>query len=314
MSLDSFLKLEPAYRDYVWGGNRLRPGNSPTAEAWVVWENDIISSGAQAGKTLGELASTFGEKLLGKRTVAQTGIRFPLLIKLLDCAQWLSLQVHPSDELAVQLEGANQFGKTEAWHILEAEPGAKLISGLKPHTSAQALAASIHDGSIIDHVQYTEAKKGDTFFISAGTLHALGPGLLIYEVQQTSDWTYRVYDWGRPQTETRKLHIDKSIQAARAEASAATIALPVLKDGAQTPLVSCPYFSLEILSAQKNVIELNTAREVFHAITLISGKAFLQNERQKIELEPFQTALIPADTGDYQFIPVENCQALKASP
>ncbi len=112
MSLNSFLKLTPEYRDYVWGGDRLRPGHNPTAEAWVIWEKDRIETGPLAGKTLGEAAQEFGSALLGEKVVARTGLRFPLLIKLLDCAQWLSLQVHPNDEQALQLEGPGQFGKT----------------------------------------------------------------------------------------------------------------------------------------------------------------------------------------------------------
>ena len=118
MTLNSFLRLEPEYRDYVWGGGRLRPGIDPTAEAWVVWEEDRVRSGDLAGRTLGEISAQFGASLLGQRTVARTGKRFPILIKLLDCAQWLSLQVHPNDKQAIELEGPGQFGKTEAWHIL----------------------------------------------------------------------------------------------------------------------------------------------------------------------------------------------------
>src|SRR5690242_6726517 len=135
MTLNSFLKLEPVYRDYVWGGDRLRPGHAPTAEAWVVWEGDHIESGPLTGRPLGEAAAEHGQALLGRKAVAKTGDRFPLLIKLLDCAQWLSLQVHPNDALAVKLEGVGQFGKTEAWHVLDAKPDAKLIAGLKPDIS-----------------------------------------------------------------------------------------------------------------------------------------------------------------------------------
>ena len=120
----------------MWGGDRLRPGHNPTAEAWVIWENDRIETGPLAGKTLGEAAQEFGSALLGQKAVARTGMRFPLLIKLLDCAQWLSLQVHPNDEQALRLEGPGQFGKTEAWHVLEAQAGATLIAGVKPGTGA----------------------------------------------------------------------------------------------------------------------------------------------------------------------------------
>jgi mannose-6-phosphate isomerase len=314
MTLNSFLKLDPAYRDYVWGGDRLRPGSSPTAEAWVVWEGDRVDSGPLNGKTLGEAAGQYGQALLGKKTVSKTGDRFPLLIKLLDCAQWLSLQVHPTDELAVKLEGPGQFGKTEAWHDLDAQPDAILIAGLKPDVSEDTLAESIRNGTIIDHVQYVPVTQGDTIFMPAGTMHALGPGLLIYEVQQTSDWTYRVYDWGRPQTETRKLHIEKSIEATRADFTAPIIPPPAYEDGLKHILIDCEYFILEMLSAQTKTIDLNTKGESFHAITVIEGKAVLQAGDQQVELSQFQTAVVPAELGSYQFKPLGNCRALKSSP
>ena len=314
MTLNSFLRLDPEYRNYVWGGNRLRPGQNPTAEAWVVFEGDKISSGALAGKTLGEAAIEFKESLLGTRTMSRTGTRFPLLIKILDCAQWLSLQVHPNDKQAVEIEGPGQFGKTEAWHVLEATSDAKLIAGLKPGTQADELAASIRNGTIVEHVQYANVNQGDTVFMPAGTLHAIGPGLLIYEVQQTSDWTYRVYDWGRPETEKRRLHIDKSIRVTRADFTAPIISAPALADGGQHKLIECEYFTLEILSAQKNSIQLDTRGESFHAITIIEGKAKLQSDPENIVLEKFQTALVPASLGHYEFQPLENCRALKSNP
>lgn len=313
MKLNSFLKLTPTYRDYVWGGERLRPGHTPTAEAWVVWEGDVIESGPLAGKTLGDAAEQFGEALLGAKTTARTGTRFPLLIKLLDCAQWLSLQVHPNDQLAVELEGPDQFGKTEAWHILEAKPDAKLIAGLKPDTPPEKVAKSIRDGTVIDHVQYVEVRQGDTVFMPAGTLHALGPGLLIYEVQQTSDWTYRVYDWGRPATEKRPLHIDKSIRATRTDFKAPIIPPPTVSDGTRHVLVECEYFTLELLSAASNSIELDTKSECFHALTLIEGRALLNVGDERVELEKFQTAVVPAQVGSYQFQPLTECRVLKSS-
>ena len=313
MPLHSFLRLTPEYRDYVWGGDRLRPGHNPTAEAWVVWENDRIETGALAGKTLGEAAAEFGSALLGEKVVARTGIRFPLLVKILDCAQWLSLQVHPNDEQAIQLEGPGQFGKTEAWHVLEAQPDSKLIAGLKSGTDSTEIVDAIRNGIITEYAQYVAVSQGDTIFMPAGTLHALGPGLLIYEVQQTSDWTYRVYDWGRPQTETRRLHIEKSIQVIRPGFSAPIISMPACGDGTQDVLVQCEYFTLELLAASLQSIELDTRRETFHAVTVIEGKARLQARDEHVELEKFQTALVPASLGKYQFQPLENCRALKSS-
>ena len=312
MELNSFLKLTPSYRDYVWGGDRLRPDHYPTAEAWVVWEGDVIESGPLAGKTLDEAAQEYGEALLGTKITSRTGRRFPLLIKLLDCAQWLSLQVHPNNELAVELEGPDQFGKTEAWHILDAEPDAKLIAGLRPNTPPDQLAQAIREGTVIDYVQYVNVKQGDTVFMPAGTLHALGPGLLVYEVQQTSDWTYRVYDWDRPASEKRPLHIDKSIRATRADFRAPIIPLPTTGDGTRHVLVESEYFILELLSAKSNVIELNTKGETFHAITVIEGKATLKTGGETLQIDRFHTAIVPAQVGGYQFQPLTDCRALKS--
>jgi mannose-6-phosphate isomerase len=312
MTINSFLKVTPAYRDYVWGGERLRPGHYPTAEAWVVWEDDVIETGLLAGQTLKQAAEEFGEALLGAKPMAKTGTRFPLLIKLLDCAEWLSLQVHPNDKQAVELQGEGQYGKTEAWHVLDAEPNAKLIGGLKPNVSVEDVAQSIRDGTIIDHVQYANVKQGDTIFMPAGTLHALGPGLLIYEVQETSDWTYRVYDWGRPQTEKRKLHIESSIRVTRPDFTAPIIPPPATGDGTCNTLIQCEYFTLDLLSAKSNVIELDTQSESFHAITVIEGKARLQTKTDSVDLDRFQTAVVPADVRRYQFQPLTDCRALKS--
>ena len=313
MKLNPFLKLVPSYRDYVWGGDRLRPGYNPTAEAWVVWEEDVVESGSLAGRTLGEAAGRFGEALLGAKTMTRTGTRFPLLIKLLDCAQWLSLQVHPNDQQAVEMEGQGQFGKTEAWHIIDAQINSTLIAGLRPDTPAATVAASIRHGDIIEHVQYEAVSTGDTIFMPAGTLHALGPGLLVYEVQQTSDLTYRVYDWGRPQTEKRPLHIEKSIAVTQVDSRAPIIPMPDCKDGTQQTLFECEYFTLQILCASTKLITLDKKHESFDAITLIEGTAVLRAGDESLQLDKFQTAVIPASVGSYQFQPLTDCRALKSS-
>jgi mannose-6-phosphate isomerase len=124
--------LEPEYRDYVWGGSRLKPPESPIAETWAIYENDRVAEGPMAGKSLGEVTAEQTEALLGSKPAQMTGKRFPLLIKMLDCARWLSVQLHPNDEQAARLEGPDQFGKTEAWYIIEADPCAELLVGLKP--------------------------------------------------------------------------------------------------------------------------------------------------------------------------------------
>lgn len=304
--------LAPEYRDYVWGGARLRPEIVPTAEAWIIYSGNRISSGPYAGRVLAELAEDFGTDLLGSRAVAQTGNRFPVLVKILDCAQWLSLQVHPNDEQAKKLEGEGFFGKTEAWHVLEVEPNAKLIAGMKPNITAESLAVSIKHGTILDAVQSVEVKAGDTLFMNPGTIHALGPGLLIYEIQQTSDLTYRVYDWGRPETETRKLHIDKALAVSNPNATASVLQMPQVTDGDVKTLTQCEYFKLETISIEKKTIALDTMAESFHGLTVIEGQIQVSAEDEAFVLDRFETLLIPAICGAYQIKPLMKSRVLKA--
>ena len=311
------LRLTPEYRDYVWGGNRLRPAIVPTAEAWVIYEQDRIAAGALAGCTLGEVAQQYGAALLGRRAervVSRTGeARFPLLIKLLDCAAWLSLQVHPTDEQAQRMEGAGQLGKTEAWHFIEANPGAEILCGLRPGTTAPELVAAIRGGALVNLMQSFTVKTGDSIFIPAGMIHALGPGLLVYEVQETSDFTYRVYDWDRPATAGRSLHIEKSIAVANPALTGQMVPWQNLADGAVQPLASCQYFTLERLAGQHTPIALDTRGESFHALTVIAGGARIAGDGWQQELGRFETVVVPAACGAYQVIPSGEMQMLKSS-
>ena len=314
MTCLSPFRLTPEYRDYVWGGDRLRPGIVPTAEAWVVYAGDLVANGPYEGRQLSDLAQELGADLLGQRAVDTTGARFPLLVKLLDCAQWLSLQVHPNDRQAAALEGPGFFGKTEAWYVLEAQPGAQLIAGLKPGTSQLEMEQAMRSGKISERSQYLDVHKGDSIFMAPGTIHALGPGLLIYEVQQTSDITYRVFDWNRPQTATRKLHIAQSILVSNPAASAKAVPEMEIPDGGRQVVLQCEYFTLESLNARTKSIALDTACESFHAITLLEGQAHLVWADGELGLEKYGTAIVPACAGSYQIVPgPEGCRALKAS-
>ncbi len=311
--LPRFLMLSPEYRDYVWGGQRLRPGQL-TAEAWVVYENDRILGGPLAGKSLAEVTAEYGADLLGKTVLERRGPKFPLLIKLLDCHQWLSLQVHPNDQQAMELEGPGANGKTEAWYFLESQPDSQIVAGLRPGTDAAKLEAAIRGGTIQDLSNYIPIHAGDTVFMQAGTIHALGPGLMVYEVQESSDFTYRVFDWGRPQTSGRVLHIDKSLAVARPDASGEAVPTPELKDGEGRILCESEYFTLELLNSEKNEVKLNTLGRSFHAITVIEGVARLCCEREKLRLCCYESVLVPASTGAYSLQPEEGgFRALKAS-
>ncbi len=312
--MNKLLQLIPDYRDYVWGGRRLRPGML-TAEAWIVYEGDRIANGSLQGQTLAEAAQQLGADLLGQNVLRRTGTRFPLLIKILDCNDWLSVQVHPNDEQARRMEGPDQFGKTEAWHILDAAEGAQLIAGVKEGTTAEALAAAIRSGAIIDHVQYHAAHTGDTVFMPAGTLHALGPGFLIYEVQQTSNITYRIFDWNRPASAGRTLHIEQSVAVTNPQGIGRVQPAAELKLDDQRALVQCPYFNLDLLATQSQPRQLDTRNESFHALTAIAGQGLIECGAERLTLNRFETVLVSAKAGAYQLHPIgaQGVRILKAS-
>jgi mannose-6-phosphate isomerase len=279
--MPALLQLVPLYDPRVWGGQRLKHSpENPIGEAWVVYEC--------------------------------TGTRFPLLIKLLDCADWLSIQVHPNDEQAIRMEGSGQFGKTEAWHVLEAEEGAQLIAGVRPGTSAAELAKAIRNGEIESYALYHTVHAGDTIFMPAGLMHALGPGLLLYEVQQTSDLTYRVFDWNRPSSAGRPLHIEQSVAVTDPELAGKTVPLPLLAAHEQRSLVSCQYFNLSLLIAQQTPLQLDTQGESFHALTVIEGQIKVCCHDEQVTLGRFESVIVSADAGVYSVNPLTPCRVLSA--
>lgn len=301
-------RLNSQFHARVWGGQRLHASPQPIGEAWVVFEGDVIADGPNAGRTLGALAAAEGEAFLGKKPIRRTGLRVPLLIKLLDCRDWLSVQVHPNDDQAVTLEGPDQFGKTEAWHILEADPAAEIIVGMRAGVSAEQLALAVRgaaDGSapgrtgLLPLMQSVPARPGDTFFIRAGTLHALGPGLLLYEVQQTSDITYRVWDWDRPAKAGRELHVEKSLAVIdRGLSGRAEAVLDEAAPGVRT-LTRCEYFELQRLAPAGRAVALDTRGDSFQAVTCVAGQITVSGAGWTLELGMLESAVVPADVGAF---------------
>jgi mannose-6-phosphate isomerase len=308
-------RLEAEYHERVWGGNRLRPrtGSNPIGEAWIVYEKNKVADGPDAGQTLGELAVRYGADLLGSHAGRKAGRHFPLLIKLLDTADWLSIQVHPDNHQAARLEGPSHAGKTEAWHIIEAEQGARLISGLRPGTTQEQFARAVHEGRVLDYVQYLDVRAGDSVFTPAGTVHALGPGLLLYEVQQTSDLTYRLFDWNRPQAAGRSLHLDKSLAVTDTDFASKAIPEPATAGGTPATLLTCQYFTLQLLKDGGSEAPLDTERKSFHAVTAIEGEMTLQGDGWKERLRRFETAIVPAVVGKYAAVAESDARALIAS-
>ncbi len=288
------LKLQPALHVKVWGGRKLAtlmnktlPTAEPYGESWEVHDSALVLNGALRSESLGELTRRYGAELIGKGERPDGG--FPLLAKLLDADEWLSIQVHPNDRQARELENAPR-GKTEAWVVLQAEAGAKLVIGLQPGTSREEIAEAIGSGQLEDFLVYAEVKAGDVLYIPANTVHALGPGILLYEIQQSSDITYRLYDWGRMglDGQPRDLHIDEGLQVANLES------LPKVRHPDGDLLVDGEFFCCWRHRLEDSALRIETEGG-FQALTCIAGRLHVEaNGCEAIELGKGETGLVPA--------------------
>jgi mannose-6-phosphate isomerase len=292
------LLLSPSLHVKVWGGRRLESElgkhlteDAPYGEAWELHDSSIVANGALAGKSLRDLIESYGAEVLGEAYDPSEGL--PLLIKLLDASDWLSVQVHPNDEQARELEG-DPRGKTEAWIILATDPNAQLVIGVKEGSSREAMAKAIVNGSLEDMLVYAKVKPGDVLYMPANTIHAIGPGILLYEVQQSSDVTYRLYDWNRMGLDgkPREMHIEKGVKVSNVEA------LPTVSHPEGELMVDGDYFQTKRHVINNDSLHLMTAG-TFHAITCIDGVIHLLHPIENLMLIKGQTALIPASLGDY---------------
>ncbi|MEM6285148.1 MAG: type I phosphomannose isomerase catalytic subunit [Chloroflexota bacterium] len=289
----------------VWGGRGLQtvmhkslPTDDPYGESWELHDSATIASGPHAGRTLGDLLNEMGTDLVGESNDPADG--FPLLAKFLDANDWLSIQVHPNDEQAAELEGEPR-GKTEAWLVLHAEPGAKLVYGMQPGTSREAMAQSIRDGNLENYVVFKEVQQGDVLLMEANAVHALGPGLLIYEIQQSSNTTYRLYDWNRMGLDgkPRELHIDKGVKVSNMD-FVPEVQSPWANAGDVVRVVECPYFATDLhrLSTDNAPVEIEPNGK-FHALTCISGEMTVSSDGADVQASTGQTILVPAITKRY---------------
>ncbi|MCK6580943.1 MAG: class I mannose-6-phosphate isomerase [Anaerolineae bacterium] len=286
--------LDPSLHVIVWGGRKLEtrlekslPTDQPYGEAWELHDSAVVATGALAGQTVADLVRTYGTALIGEGSDPADGM--PLLIKFLDANDWLSVQVHPNDAQAAALEGQPR-GKTEAWYVVDAAPGARLINGLKPGTTREGLADAIRQDRVRDVVQFIDVQVGDGLFMPAGTVHALGPGLLIYEVQQSSSTTYRLYDWGRMGLDgkPRPLHIDKGTQVADPDLRPA-----VTRGGESICIFESPYFCTFRHILHEDVVALFTGG-CFQAITVLEGALRIDTAAGSLDVPRGRTAFIPA--------------------
>lgn len=302
------LQFQPEFKERVWGGRALEQfgWNIPEGaigEGWMIADHPngttSVIGGELDGWGLDQLREKLGRDWFGSKGVSETNGRFPLLIKLLDCNDDLSVQVHPTDDYEGLPQG--ELGKTEMWYVLDAKPDAKIIYGLKEGVTRESLAASIAENRITDDLQEVPVQAGDTFYIPAGTVHALCAGVLVAEIQQNSDTTYRLYDYDRPGLDgkPRELHIEDSLNVIAYEgAGATTMKTDGLAAGEWLTLATSPYFIVE-----KGVVggewKLSTTPESFTILVIADGEGTLSWDGGTTELQGGQCFLLPANLGDY---------------
>ena len=299
------LRFSPAFKTMLWGGTRLRPyfgqppSDEPTGEAWVLSDVDgtesVVAKGPLEGRTLRHVLSDHRQEILGNAKLING--RFPLLLKFIDAKQALSVQVHPNDEQAAAKK-PGQNGKTEAWVVLAATPDSKLYTGFVDGMTEARFRKSLASKTVAETLYTFTPTVGECLFLEAGTVHAIGAGLMMFEVQQTSDITYRLYDWDRVDAKTgkpRELYVDDGLACSHFASGPCLPVVPV-KDGDWDMLVDCEYFTLRHVNAMSPIaVRTNAAK----AIVCIQGSGTVSGEPVKMG----DTILIPACLGKYDLIP-----------
>jgi len=310
------LRFEPVFKERVWGGRGLSRWfpdlpEGPIGEAWVLSDHPqgrtLVANGPLAGRTLQDLIAEFGEALLGTRGAQGGPGRFPLLFKLLDCQDDLSIQVHPPDDYAGLPPG--ELGKTEMWVVLDAQPGAQVVYGLKAGVTRESFAKAIQERRTMEVMRQVPVRPGDVLYVPAGTVHALGKGLMVAEIQQSSDTTYRVYDYDRLGLDgkPRELHVQQALEVTRygepPEVSHPREPAP----GEWVEICRSPYF---VVSHGRWDTDWDqaTSPESFQALMVLEGEGRIEWAGGRLALGAGSTVLVPASLGHYRL--AGQCRAL----
>ncbi len=307
MDLTRPLRPVPAPSVRPWAGSRLGDG---VGEIWLAGPASLVAEGAGSPRTLDELAGEEGEALVGSAGMAMLGPRFPLLAKLIDAADWLSLQVHPDDDLARRLRGAEAVGKEEAWVVLEAAAGTRLVVGPAGALDAAAVMSLVETGTMgLEACTLRAATPGDVFSVRAGTIHAIGPGAFVYELEQPSDLTFRISDWGRPPVPGRHLHLAEASQAVDPSLHA-----EIAGSGWQLAggALNGRRIRLELISATRPVVRRPRGRSP-ELVTAVGGPVTLVSGTSEHHLAPLETAVLPAAMAACEVVPGDGALAVVGS-
>ncbi|MDD2438401.1 MAG: mannose-6-phosphate isomerase [Massilibacteroides sp.] len=306
--------FKPILKSVIWGGADICPfkGINPVqkgiGESWEISHVEgnvsVVDNGFLSGKSLDELIHTYGDELMGKKVVARFGNTFPLLIKFIDACDNLSVQVHPNDELARKRH--NSFGKTEMWYVIKASSEAALYSGFSQQIDAEEYEKRVKNNTIMDVLQRYAVKEGDVFFLPAGRVHAIGAGCFVAEIQQTSNITYRIYDYDRRDANGngRELHTELAKEAIDYTFYPNYRTHYERKPNEEVALVSCPYFTTNLLECDQPFKRECAGIDSFLIYICMAGKVVIKdNNGQAITVHQGQTVLIPAQTTSVEIFP-----------
>ena len=310
------LKFTPILKQTIWGGDKIVPYkhlNSDLKNVGESWEisdvegdESIVANGADAGLSLSDLIRKYKQELVGEDNYARFGNKFPLLIKFIDAREDLSIQVHPNDELAKKR--SNSMGKTEMWYVVSADKDAKLRSGFSEQITPKEFKERIYNNTITDVLQEYEIQKDDVFFLPAGRVHSIGAGSFIAEIQQTSDLTYRIYDFDRRDAngKSRELHVEQAKEAINYEVLDDYRTKYEAEKNEPVELVACPYFTTTVYDMDESISCDYSELDSFVIFICVEGKCQIKdNEGNEIELGEGEPVLLPATTQNSPIFPSE---------
>ncbi len=321
MELNQFIKFQPILKEKIWGGEKLnhllhkKSSAKNIGESWEISdvENDtsVVSNGNLLGKDLKQLIAEFKGDLVGEKIYSHFGEKFPLLIKFIDAKEALSIQLHPNDALAK--ERHNSFGKTEMWYVLQADEKANLIVGFKKEVSSKEYVENLNNKSLLDILNVDEVAPGDVYFIPTGRVHAIGAGVLLAEIQQTSDVTYRIYDWDRPNPDGtfRDLHTEEAIDAIDYKVQDSYKTAYSKKENAASQIVSCSYFTTNVLPITENIQIDHTDKDSFKIYMCVKGNVEFRYQNQQEKLQYGETLLVPACIKEFEIHTSSNSELLE---
>lgn len=318
--LDYPIKFNPILKEKIWGGEKLKnilnkqTNRDDLGESWeisgVTGDISVVANGEFKGFSLKDLLEEYKDRILGEKIYREFDADFPLLIKFIDANTELSVQLHPNDELAQQRH--NSFGKTEMWYIMQADKGAKINIGFKESVSKEDYIARLEEGKIIELLNFEEVKKGDSFFINTGKVHAIGAGVLLAEIQQTSDVTYRIYDWDRTDDDgnSRELHTALAIDAIDFEKKDDFKLNYKKKVNTSSEVASCKYFTTNYLPVKGEIEKDYSNLDSFVIYMCVGGEGQVSVNDNSEKIRQGETLLIPAENKNVQLL-AENCELLE---